>query len=156
MTKLPWLLIPFDLSIPWFLDRRNPEVQAEVEAARKMPLTPAPKFEMVKRDMGAETKAFAEQLAAEKKTRTNNRIAKMKARLDTKSTWVPGSTWDQCRGRWIHPGEPTKPKPNTARQTQDLSTPRRVIKHRVTAKGSARAKKAWETRRAREAEAKRV
>jgi hypothetical protein len=154
MTKLPWLLIPFDLSIPWFLDRRNPEVQAEVEAARKMPLTPPPKFETVKRDMDTETKALAEQLAAEKKTRTNNRIAKMKARLETKSTWVPGSTWDHLRCRWVHPGEPAKP--NTARQTQDLSSAPRVITRRVTTAGSARAKKAWETRRAREAEAKHV
>jgi hypothetical protein len=144
----PWLLIPFDLSIPWCVDRRNPEVQAEVEAARNLPLTTVPAKFDDHRNRDAETEAFAAMIEAEKKTKVRGKFANLKARNDQKSEWVPGATWDSRRSRWTPPGE--TPKANTARDTQDLSIPPRRIKARVTVAGKARAQKSWATRRARQ------
>jgi hypothetical protein len=144
----PWLFIPFDLSIPWCIDRRNPEVQAEVEAARNLPLTTIPAKFDDHRSRDAETQAFAAMIEAEKKTKVRGKSANNKARTDHESTWVPGATWDTMRSRWVQPGE--APKPNTARDTQDLSIPPRRIKARVTATGRARVQKSWATRRAKQ------
>lgn len=94
-----------DLSIPPFLDLRNPDVAARREADRKQPLATPRQVVVEPKHSEPDVKAFEEAEAERKRIETQHRIARMKQRKEVKSQITAGSRWDSLRNRFITPEE---------------------------------------------------
>jgi hypothetical protein len=93
--------IPADLTIPWFMNCKNQDVQAERELAREIPLIPAMRLETKVRDLDAETQAYIEN----ERIKKENSLAKLKERKAIESNTRSGSRYDSRNNRWLTPEE---------------------------------------------------
>ncbi len=105
--------------IPDFLRADTPEkVAARRQAWLDTPPRAMPTFIDKPRTEDPEAAALRAELEAAAAVKTGNRIAKMKAKQETKKTDRTGQRWDARRNKWVPEGQPTsaaKARANQAR-----------------------------------------
>ena len=91
-----------DLTLPWFLDRRNPEVQARLKAEHTAAPVEPPHFTLEpKRDRTAEELAFLEAEEERERIEKENRVGKLKAKKEAESQFKAGGRFSTRDNRWI-------------------------------------------------------
>lgn len=134
-------LIPDDLSIPAFLDLRNPAVAArrEIERAQSVK-SAAPAFNAHNSDADEATRAFLASEAERERIEKENSIARLREKEKAKAEALLGSRYSQRRNCWINPEQDFAELATKARKPDGSRVTVAELRHYFEASGSEFAK----------------